>query len=119
MEPPMSTIRVFSDKEKQELADQVFIESSLDLVDLVSADLRGARFRSVSLRGADLRGADLRGAQFVDCDMREACLRDVRLGDNRFDGSCLHGATGLSEDQKTYISTRGGDVPAADTSSRR
>ena len=77
---------------------------------LRSADLRGARFRSVSLRGADLRGAELRGAEFIDCDLREAQLDGVQLGLNSFQGSRLQGATGLSDLQRQYVASKGGDL---------
>ena len=109
----MSEIRVFTDKEKRDLAHQVFVDISLDLADLRSADLRGARFRCVSLRAADLRGADLRGAEFVECDLREAYLSDVQLGLNTFEGCRLHGATGLSEPQRQYVVKKGGDFVSA------
>ena len=115
----MSATRVFTDREKQALANHVFVDLSLDLVDLRSADLRGARFKSVSLRAADLRNADLRGAEFLECDMREADLRDVQLGLNSFEGSRLHGATGLSAEQRQYVVGKGGDFVVAGPPSSR
>jgi uncharacterized protein YjbI with pentapeptide repeats len=108
----MYVIRVFSEDEKRELGEQVFRTVSLDCVDFAGADLRRTRFDTVSLRGCDFRLADLRGAEFVNCDLREASLHQAELGDNRFDGSWLAGATGLSVEQTRCIVRCGGSFVA-------
>lgn len=114
-----SALHVFTFGEKRQLASQVFCSVTLDRVDFSGADLSGTHFDTVSLRGCDFSGADLHGAEFLRCDLREANLRDVGLGDNRFHGSWLAGATGLTVAQTQYICSRGGtfvtwgDCPAS------
>jgi hypothetical protein len=46
--------------------------------------------------------------QFIDCDLRGAWFGEALLGANRFQGCCLAGAVGLSEEQAGYIRMRGG-----------
>ncbi len=106
--PGPGAIRVFTQLEKQWLHEQLFHAVDLAGVDLTAADLRGSRFEGVSLCGTDLRAADLRGVDFIDCDLRGAWFAQALLGANHFDGSCLAGAVGLSEEQAGYIRTHGG-----------
>ncbi len=103
-----SALHVFTSGEKRQLAAQVFCRVTLDRVDFSGADLSETRFDTVSLRGCDFSGADLRGAEFLRCDLRDANLCDVGLGDNRFHGSWLAGATGLTVAQTQYVCSRGG-----------
>lgn len=83
---------------------------SLDLAegDLSGADLRDAVFDRVDLTAASFAGADLRGACFLGCDLRRADFERARLGDNRFDGSWLTGARGLTFRARVRIARQGG-----------
>ena len=101
-------VQVFTQIEKRWLREQIFHAVDLAGVDLTAADLRDSRFEGVSLRGSDFRAADLRGVQFIDCDLRGAWFGEALLGANHFQGSCLAGAVGLSEEQAGYIRMRGG-----------
>jgi uncharacterized protein YjbI with pentapeptide repeats len=104
--------QIFSVEEKRELIGEIFRDVALAAVDFSHADLRGARFVNASLRDCDFTGADLRSVDFVRCDLRRAVLSDVELGGNRFDGSCLAGAVGLTAAQSSYVRRRGGSFAA-------
>ncbi len=108
MKENAAPVRVFTNIEKRELAGHSFRDITLDGVDLAEANLTECSFEGVSLRSCDFRRADLRGARFLRCDLRDARLEEVMLGGNRFHGSCLAGATGLTPEQHDYVCRRGG-----------
>jgi uncharacterized protein YjbI with pentapeptide repeats len=101
-------LKILSAFEKLGMAGKVFEHADLSRVDLSMANLRLTRFVHVSLQGCDLTRADLRGAVFVACDLRGATFGHTRLEDNRFDGSWMVGARGLSAAQQRYVRERGG-----------
>jgi hypothetical protein len=47
--------------------------------------------------------------RFLGCDMRRCLLAGAKLGDNRFDGSCLIAAAGLTEIRARTIRDQGGE----------
>lgn len=89
----------------------------LDGVDLRRANLTRSNFNGASLVGADLREADLEGASFLGADLTNADIRGAALSATRFcertsdgglvgariDGLRWEGATGLLEDQESYL----------------
>ena len=90
-------------------------EANLSLCDLRHADLSGADLRQADIEGADLSGADLRRA-----DLRQAFLSATRFftGDleaprdpARITGLCFEGASGLLEDQESFLMRRLGVEP--------
>lgn len=100
--------KVFSTEQKAALRGAVFADRELVGVDLSGADLRDARFEKTRMVGCDLTGADLRGAQFSLCDLRGVVLADALFGDNRFDGTTIEDAIGLSQPTRTLIEGWGG-----------
>jgi uncharacterized protein YjbI with pentapeptide repeats len=110
--PAAGPVAILTCREKSQLAGRSFQEVTLDGADFSGANLQGASFLRSSLRGCDFRGADLRGAAFLRCDLRGVALGDALLDGNRFHGSCLAEATGLSDEQNTYVCRRGGTFMA-------
>lgn len=106
--PTPQPVRLFTAGEKRELGGASFRAVALDGTDFSGANLSLACFDGVSLRDCDFRRCDLRGARFLACDLRGAAFEDVRLGHNRFHGSSLGGATGLTGEQHDYVCRRGG-----------
>ena len=99
---------VLTAREKRELAGEVFCNRELIELDFSGSDLRGACFeRSVLLR-CSFAGADLRGARFLSCDLESIVLADAVLGDNRFDGTTLVEAIGVSASAREAIASGGG-----------
>ena len=84
------------------------VRETLDGHDFSGCDLRDSVFLDVSLRGANFSKADLRGVEFIRCNLRDACFDAAVLGSNEFRGSCLAGATKLSEEQQDYVVIHGG-----------
>lgn len=111
---PSIPVHVFTAGEKRELAGARFRDMSLDGTDFSGADLQLASFDAVSLRGCDFRRCDLRGARFVRCDLHGAAFAEVQLGGNRFDGSSLAAATGLTEAHADYVCRHGGSFEERD-----
>lgn len=105
---PPGPERILTDREKLALRGAAL--RSLDLAggDLSGADLRDAVLGWVELAGASLADADLRGAWFLACDLRRVDFRGARLGANRFDGSWLTGAIGLTPGARVRIAEAGG-----------
>ena len=101
-------LKILSAFEKLGMAGRTFADVDLSRVDFTMSNLQLARFVHVSLQGCDFSLADLRGAIFVECDLRGAVFGQTRLADNRFDGSWLVGARGLSVAQQRYVRARGG-----------
>lgn len=93
---PATFERILTSEEKAALRGAVFVHRDLVGMDFSGADLRGARFDKTLIAGCNLRGADLRGARFKLCDLREIVLTDALFGDNRFDGTTIVDAIGLS-----------------------
>lgn len=100
--------KIFTKSEKAELWKLNVNRVRLDRVDFRSANLSGASFEHVTLAGCDFTGADLQETVFLECDLRCACFEGVRFGKNRFDGSGLAGATGLTPEDRLYIVSVGG-----------
>jgi uncharacterized protein YjbI with pentapeptide repeats len=92
----------------RQLSGSRFVRQTLDGRDFSRCDLQDSLFRDVSLCGADFSHADLRGVQFIRCNLRGACFDAAVFGSNEFRGSCLAGATKLSEAQQDYVVIRGG-----------
>lgn len=83
------------------------------------SDLRGARLRGARLTGADLEGADLSGADLSGADLSDTLLSATRFVSTADDGTRLEAkvdgvrlarASGLLEDQETYLRSRGVDL---------
>ncbi len=100
--------RIFTEKEKSGLRLRVFKNLNLDCVDFRGAKLSVCKFEDVSLAGSDFTGADLRGAAFLRCDLRRVRFANALFANNRFDGSWLTAAVGLTPRQREYIEKRGG-----------
>ena len=99
---------VITNREKSLLQETVILGAALDRVDFEGADLRGSRFERVFLSGCDFRNANLLGVWFLDCELMHANFSGAKLGSNSFHGSCLSGAVGLSQPQRTYVMASGG-----------
>lgn len=104
---------VITNREKSLLQETVILGATLDRVDFEGADLRGSRFERVYLSGCDFRNANLLGVWFLDCDLMHANFSGAKLGQNSFHGSCLSGAVGFSEPQRTYVVSSGGSFRRA------
>jgi uncharacterized protein YjbI with pentapeptide repeats len=101
--------KIFTEGEKKALlVGHVFQGADLDGVDFSGADLRAARFENTSLRNCDFSATHLLDTQFLRCDLRGTCFNGAKFEHNRFDGSLLLGATGLSASLRTYIDEHGG-----------
>lgn len=93
----------------------------LDGCSLRGANLTRCTLRGASLRGADLRGADLEGASFAEADLRDADLCGAALSATQFfstpsDGAKVcgmkwSGASGLLEQQETWLVEQTGQQP--------
>ena len=97
-------------QENCELRGGVFSHREFVRVDLAGADLCDARFEEVLFERCNLTGADLRGAHFIRCEFREVVMTGITLGNNRFDGTSLRGAIGLSEETRLAVVQQGGLV---------
>ena len=93
---------------ERQLRGSRFVRETLDGHDFSGCDLQRSLFRDVSLCGANFSHADLRGVDFIRCNLRGACFDSAMLEANEFRGSCLAGATMLSEAQQEYVVIRGG-----------
>lgn len=110
--------RILTSGEKAALRGAVFANREFVGIDLSGADLRGARFDRTRLARCNLSRADLRGAHFNLCDLDEVVLADTLFGDNRFDGTSIVGAVGLSPPTRTLIEQWGAAVQPAHASHR-
>jgi uncharacterized protein YjbI with pentapeptide repeats len=70
--------------------------------------LRETRFERTKLIRCNLANADLRGARFVSCELEGVVLVDTVFGDNRFDGTTLIDAFGLSPAGRMLVEQHGG-----------
>ena len=93
---------------RRKLRGSQFVRETLDGHDFSGCDLQRSLFKDASLAGADFSHADLREVGFIRCNLRGARFDSAMLGSNDFRGSCLAGATMLSEAQQEYIVVRGG-----------
>jgi uncharacterized protein YjbI with pentapeptide repeats len=100
--------RIFTADEKATLGGELFLNRELVGVDFSGADLRGARFERTTLVRCNLAAADVRGAHFILCDLHAVVLADVLFEDNRFDGTTLVDAVGLTADGQAVIEGGGG-----------
>ena len=99
---------ILTSREKRELTGEVFCKRELVDMDFSGADLRGARFEKTVLLRCSFAGADLRGARFLSCDLHSIDLGDAVLGDNRFDGTTLVDALGVTGPMSKMVADAGG-----------
>lgn len=83
--------------------------------DLVGADLSGANLEGAHLAGANLHGANLSNANLKSANLPKANLSNANLAGAKLDhanvlGAYLTGATGLTHEQKIYLTAAGAKV---------
>jgi uncharacterized protein YjbI with pentapeptide repeats len=109
---------IFTSREKRELTGEVFRSRELVDLDFSRADLRGACFEKTVLLRCSFAGADLRGARFLSCDLHGVDLAGAVLGDNRFDGTTLVDAFGLTAGARKIVADGGGTFQPGHASRR-
>jgi len=84
----------------------------LSFIDLSKIDLRGTNFEGCHLNHGVFDGSDLTNANFRNSDLRHSSFRRANLSGTILEkvvvaNSSFDDATGLSEETKEYLKTRG------------